>query len=192
MRPLSLRILCCAFVWVRILISHSWIIASRYVCAYVRVYVNSGIWQAKDRRLVRHGISIKINSRMHTNKFVPYIASLRGLTGEGSSPLCSALLLLPAVVFSLSCTLAHAWPAMRYEDDEATRHRRQAQVKDLSVTKWWHLRARLRQHRQQQQKAAGWWGKKLKLQQIIKINFNQGGQTKRWPAKSIAHFCAPK
>lgn len=37
--------------------------------------VNSGIWQAKDQRLVRHGISIKINSR------IPYIACHRGLDG---------------------------------------------------------------------------------------------------------------
>lgn len=133
-----------------------------HVC--VHVYVNSSIWQAKDRRLVRHGISIKINSRIyyictyvHTYKLVPYIESRRGLTGEGLpplQPLCSPLLSVPAVVFSLSCTLAHAWPAMRYEDDDATRHRRQGQVKDLSATKLWHLRARLRQQRQERQQAA--------------------------------------
>lgn len=51
-----------------------------WMCVCVRDYVNTGIWQAKDRRLVRHGISIKINSRIHTYMFVPYIASLRGLT----------------------------------------------------------------------------------------------------------------
>lgn len=41
-----------------------------WMCVCVRDYVNTGIWQAKDRRLVRHGISIKINSRIHTYMYV--------------------------------------------------------------------------------------------------------------------------
>lgn len=190
------RTLWCAFVWVRILISL--LNHSKALCVCVCLCIKT-VAYGKPNTVDSCGMEFQLRlirtyTYVYTYKLVPYITSRRGLTAEllPLQLLCSPLLSVPAVVFSLSCTLAHAWPAMRYEDDDATRHRRQAQVKDLSATKLWHLRARLRQQRQQRQQAAVRWGKKLKLQQIIKINFNQGGQTKRWPAKSIAHFCAPK
>lgn len=73
----------------------------------VLVYKNSGIWQAKHRRLVRHGISIKINSRIyyiHTYIHISWYPisyyKPSGIDGRRSTPSSTSLQSTP---FRASC-----------------------------------------------------------------------------------------
>lgn len=153
--------------------------------------VNTGIWQAKDQRLVRHGISIKINSRIyyiHIYVYVLHIACHRELgVGRGRQ---GRLMLLPAAVFSLSCTLAHAWPALRYEDDDATRqrrHRRRRRRRRRAQVKLWHLRARQRRRhaatatscRRMAAQAVAQVATNYKKSTLIRAGKQSGGQHKK-------------